>query len=197
MNKINIRDASEVDAPIIADLIYATEDNPEHVWGHGTKEETLARIEWLVKNKDSRYSYTNIKVAELDGKPCGAIILLRSEDILKLDIKTSLKLLYLIKGTKRKISFLLDIIKGFGLDEAEENELYIANLATSEEVRGKGIGKDLMKCAEKTAKEQGYKVCSLLAKDKNISRFYEKLDYIIEKEERYFSHSLYRMIKAV
>lgn len=197
MNNLNLRDASECDAPIIAELVYVTEDDPEHEWGEGSKEEILDRISYLVKVEGSRYYYKNIKVAELDGKPCGAIILLKSDDIPMLDITTSVKLFMSIKGVMRKIKFIRDIILASRLDECEDNEIYVANLATSEEVRGKGIGKSLMILAEKMAKEQGYKRCSLLAKDKSLINFYSKLDYKLEKEERYFSHNLYRMVKMV
>lgn len=197
MNNLNLRDASECDAPIIAELVYVTEDDPEHEWGEGSKEEILDRISYLVKVEGSRYYYKNIKVAELDGKPCGAIILLKSDDIPMLDITTSIKLFMFIKGVMRKIKFIRDIILASRLDECEDHEIYVANLATSEEVRGKGIGKSLMILAEKMAKEQGYKRCSLLAKDKNLINFYSKLDYKLEKEERYFSHNLYRMVKMV
>ena len=197
MNNLNLRDASECDAPIIAELVYVTEDDPEHEWGEGSKEEILDRISYLVKVEGSRYYYKNIKVAELDGKPCGAIILLKSDDIPMLDITTSIKLFMSIKGVMRKIKFIRDIILASRLDECEDNEIYVANLATSEEVRGKGIGKSLMILAEKMAKEQGYKRCSLLAKDKSLINFYSKLDYKLEKEERYFSHNLYRMVKMV
>ena len=197
MNNLNLRDASECDATIIAELVYVTEDDPEHEWGEGSKEEILDRISYLVKVEGSRYYYKNIKVAELDGKPCGAIILLKSDDIPMLDITTSIKLFMSIKGVMRKIKFIRDIILASRLDECEDHEIYVANLATSEEVRGKGIGKSLMILAEKMAKEQGYKRCSLLAKDKSLINFYSKLDYKLEKEERYFSHNLYRMVKMV
>ncbi|MGL5379175.1 GNAT family N-acetyltransferase [Clostridium sp.] len=197
MKNLNLRDASESDAASIAELIYATEDEPEYVWGQGTKRETLSRIEWLVKSEGSRYSYTKIKVAELNGKICGAIILLKNEEIFNLDIKTSLKLVSLIKGIKRKLLFIKDVFFSYGLNESDDGEMYIANLATSPEVRGKGIGKELMKLAEKMAKENGYSKCSLLAKDANIRVFYEKLDYKFEREEKFCSHSLYKMIKIV
>lgn len=197
MNNLNLRDASECDAPIIAELVYVTEDDPEHEWGEGSRQEILDRISYLVKVEGSRYYYKNIKVAELDGKPCGAIILLKSDDIPMLDITTSIKLFMSIKGVMRKIKFIKDMILASRLDECEDHEIYVANLATSEEARGKGIGKSLMILAEKMAKEQGYKRCSLLAKDKSLINFYSKLDYKLEKEERYFSHNLYRMVKMV
>lgn len=197
MKNLTLRDATDCDAPIIAGLIYATEDNPDHVWGQGTKDVILNRIEWLVRSNGSRYSYLNIKVAELNGKTCGAIILLNSEEIIGLDIKTSLKLLCLIKGFRAKARFLKDLMLSMSLEEGGEKELYIANLATTEDVRGYGIGKELMRLAENVAKENGYKGCSLLAKDSKIRTFYEKLDYKFEEEQKYFSQSLYRMVKLV
>lgn len=197
MRNLTLRTATEEDAPMIAGLIYETEDNPDHVWGQGTKDTILNRIQWLVESETSRYSYLNIKVAELDGKICGAIVLLDSDEIAGLDIKTSLKLLTIIKGVKAKGVFLKDLFTGRNLEEGGEKELYIANLATNSEVRGLGIGKELLRLAEKIAKEEGYKGCSLLAKDAKVMRFYEKMNYVLEKEEKYFSHSLYRMAKAV
>lgn len=197
MKNLTLRDATEGDAPIIADLIYGTEDNPDHVWGQGTKTVILNRIKWLVESDNSRYSYLNIKVAELNEKICGAIILLDSKEILSLDIKTSFKLITLIKGFKAKGKFIKDLFLMRNLEEGGEKELYIANVATTEDVRGLGIGKELMKLAEKIAKSQGYKGCSLLAKDAKVMKFYEKLNYTLEREEKYFSHSLYRMAKMV
>ncbi len=88
----------------------------------------------------------------------------------------------MIKGIKGKIKFIKDFIRGMYLEEGGKRELYIANLATTKEVRGLGIGKELMRLAEKIAKEKGYKGCSLLAKDKNVRKFYEKLDYKFEKK---------------
>lgn len=197
MKNLTLRDAVEEDAPIITGLIYDTEDLPEHIWGQGTKDEILNRIKLLVLSDNSRYSYLNIKVAEFNDKICGAIILLDSEEIAQLDTKTSLKLFFMIKGIKGKVKFIKDFIKGMSLEEGGKRELYIANLATNKEVRGLGIGKELMRLAEKIAKKEGYKGCSLLAKDKNVRKFYEKLDYKFEKEEKYCSQYLYRMIKMV
>ncbi|NFV70779.1 GNAT family N-acetyltransferase [Clostridium botulinum] len=197
MKNFTLREAVEEAAPIIAGLIYDTEDFPEHIWGQGTKEEILNRIKLLVLSDNSRYSYLNVEVAQLNDKICGAIILLDSEEIAQLDTKTSFKLLFMIKGIKGKMKFIKDFIKGMSLEEGGKRELYIANLATDKSVRGLGIGKELMRLAEKIAKKEGYKGCSLLAKDKNVRKFYEKLDYKFEKEEKYCSQYLYRMVKMV
>lgn len=197
MKNLVLRDAAEIDAPIISELIYVTEDHPEHVWGHGTKEEILERLESLIRGENFRYSLKNIKVAELSGKVCGVIVGLKEDEIMNLDIKTTIKLLSLIKGLKNKVKFIYDVIQGYSLTEAEKGEFYISNIATSPEVRGLGIGKELIKIAENMAKEKGYKNCSLLAKDKVVKSFYEKLDYKFEEIREYCSQDLYRMVKVV
>lgn len=197
MKDLIIRDAKKNDSSIIAKLIYSTEDHPDHVWGNGSKEEILARIEFLIISEFSRYSYRNIKVAEYKGIPCGAITLLPSEKISNMDIKTSLKLISLIKGFTRKLNFIKDILLSMSLEEGGDGELYIANIATSEEFRGKGIGKALMRASEVVAKEKGYKGCSLLAKDESVMKYYEKFDYIFTEKQLYFSQSLYKMVKMI
>ena len=192
MESFTVREATKGESKFIAELVYKTEDDPEHVWGYGSKVEIIDRIKWLVENEDSRYSYKNIEVAEIDGKICGAIILIKGKELSKLDLKTSIKLIKYIKGIKNKIRLIKDVILELDFNECEKN-----NLATLEEYRCKGIGKALIKLAEESAKKAGYKRCSLLAKDAGVKSFYEKLDFVFEKEEPYYSHTLYKMIKAV
>ena len=171
MESFTLREATKGDSKTIAELVFKTEDDPEHVWGYGNKVEIINRIKMLVECESSRYSYNNVKVAEKDGKVCGAIILLKGKDLSKLDLATSIKLIKNINGIKNKLRFIKDLILEFNFFECEENELYIANLATFEEYRGMGIGKALIKLAENNAKEEGYKICSLLAKDKSVKGF--------------------------
>lgn len=197
MESFTLREAKKEDSGSIADLVYKTEDDPEHIWGYGRKKEIINRIKLLVESEDSRYSYRNVKVAELKGKICGAIILIKGKDLSKLDKITTIKLIKYIKRIKNKIKFLKDVILELNLNECEKNEFYIANLATLEEYRGMGIGKALISLAEEDAKRLGYKVCSLLAKDSFVKGFYEKLNFVFEEEEEFYSHTLYRMIKAV
>ena len=137
MESFTLREATKGDSTIIAELVYKTEDDPEHVWGYGSKDEIIHRIKWLVESEDSRYSYKNVEVAELEGKICGAIILIKGKDLSKLDLITIIKLIKYIKGIKNKIRFLKDVILELGLNECEKNEFYIANLATLEEFRCK------------------------------------------------------------
>ena len=128
MESFTLREATKGDSKTIAELVYKTEDDPEHVWGYGSKDEIINRIKMLVECEGSRYSYNNVKVAEKDGKVCGAIILLKGKDLSKLDLATSIKLIKNINGIKNKLRFIKDLILEFNFFECEENELYIANL---------------------------------------------------------------------
>ena len=94
MESFTLREATKGDSTIIAELVYKTEDDPEHVWGYGSKDEIIHRIKWLVESEDSRYSYKNVEVAELEGKICGAIILIKGKDLSKLDLITIIKLIH-------------------------------------------------------------------------------------------------------
>ena len=60
MESFTVREATKGESKFIAELVYKTEDDPEHVWGYGSKVEMIDRIKWLVENEDSRYSYKNI-----------------------------------------------------------------------------------------------------------------------------------------
>ena len=73
MESFTVREATKGESKFIAELVYKTEDDPEHVWGYGSKVEIIDRIKWLVENEDSRYSYKNIEVAEIDGKICRCV----------------------------------------------------------------------------------------------------------------------------
>ena len=110
MESFTLREATKGDSKTIAELVYKTEDDPEHVWGYGSKDEVINRIKMLVECEGSRYSYNNVKVAEKDGKVCGAIILLKGKDLSKLDLATSIKLIKNINGIKNKLRFIKDLI---------------------------------------------------------------------------------------
>ncbi|MBS6184842.1 MAG: GNAT family N-acetyltransferase, partial [Clostridium celatum] len=125
MESFTVREATKGESKFIAELVYKTEDDPEHVWGYGSKVEMIDRIKWLVENEDSRYSYKNIEVAEIDGKICGAIILIKGKELSKLDLKTSIKLIKYIKGIKNKIRLIKDVILELDFNECEKNEFYI------------------------------------------------------------------------
>ena len=43
MESFTLREATKGDSKTIAELVYKTEDDPEHVWGYGSKDEIINR----------------------------------------------------------------------------------------------------------------------------------------------------------
>ena len=174
---IKIRKGRIDDAEGVARLIYYTEVNPVDVWGGSSKEETLENIKKLIRTKESRYSTEYITVAELDNKVVGAIILIPYDKIDKLSIETDIKQINKIGGLHGKILYIINSIKYIIFRECNRGNLYISNIATDEKARGLGVGKMLMMYAEEVAKNEDFDGISLLAKNENVTKFYEKLNY--------------------
>ena len=68
MESFTLREATKGDSEFIAELVYKTEDDPEHVWGYGSKVEIIDRIKWLVESEGSRYSITMLKLLNYMGR---------------------------------------------------------------------------------------------------------------------------------
>ncbi|GAA0085833.1 hypothetical protein UT300007_22720 [Clostridium sp. CTA-7] len=116
-------------------------------------------------------------MAEVDEKILGAMILIPYDELDRLSIKTDFKQLKKMEGFSEKFYYIVTRIKYMLFRECRRGNLYISNIATDEKARGLGIGKMLMKYAEQVAKKEDYDGISLLAKNENVSKFYEKLDY--------------------
>ncbi len=174
---IKIRKGKNSDVDEIARLIYYTEVNTGDVWGGETKEETLENLKTLIRTKESRYSTDYITVAELNKKVVGAIILIPYDKLDKLSIETDIRLFNRIEGFTEKILYIVNSIKYMIFRECRRGNLYISNIATDERTRGLGVGKLLMMYAEQVAKNAEFEGISLLAKNENVTKFYEKLNY--------------------
>ncbi|HEX6552194.1 MAG TPA: GNAT family N-acetyltransferase [Ktedonobacteraceae bacterium] len=63
-----------------------------------------------------------------------------------------------------------------------EGQAYIGELATSEEVEGRGVGKALAQACEQWAREQGYRILSLAtgAANERALGFYRHMGYLDE-----------------
>ncbi len=105
------------------------------------------------------------------------MILIPYDELDRLSIKTDFKQLKKMEGFSEKFYYMVTRIKYMLFRECRRGNLYISNIATDEKARGLGIGKKLMKYAEQVAKKEDYDGISLLAKNENVSKFYEKLDY--------------------
>ena len=59
------------------------------------------------------------------------------------------------------------------------------------------MAKFLLNYAENVALANNLKRCSLIAKDRYTSKFYEKLNYIILKDYEIFGHEIIKMAKNI
>ena len=197
MNMVNIRPAKYSDVEEIGNLIYYTEVYPEDVWGGENKEECLKNLINLIKIEESRYSYKYATVAEKDNKILGAIITIPYEMLDKLSVKTDTKVIKHIDGIIGKLKYIRDSLAFMICRECKYGDLYIANIATSKDARGLGIGKMLMSYAEKEAKKRKLKGISLLEKDESVSKFYEKLNYKKTFDKEFCGERIIKMAKFV
>lgn len=195
---MKIQYAKKEHAAMLSELIYSTEEDPEMIWGYGTKEEILKRLTKLIKRTDTRYSYKYARVAIENGKIYGAMIGLPHNKLITLDNDTEKVILELQQGVWRKLRWFLSAIKGANTKESESGEFYIANLATFSWARGKGVGTQLMLDAEERAQDFGLNKCSLLVDQERpaVVRLYSGLGYRI-KEEIFEEQKYYRMIKPL
>lgn len=195
--KAKLRKAKVEDAEEIANLIYYTEVSPEDVWGGENKEECLDNLIQLVKLEESRYSYKYATVAELDGEILGAMITIPYEKLNGLSVKTDTKIIKHLYGVIDKLRYIRDALAFMIFKECKAGNLYIANIATAKSARGMGIGKLLMKYAEKEAKSSKHNGISLLAKNEKVTKFYEKLDYKKTFDKVFFGERIIKMAKFI
>lgn len=124
------------------------------------------------------------------------MILIPYDELDRLSIKTDFKQLKKMEGIIEKSYYIINRIKYMIFRECRRGNLYISNIATDEEARGLGIGKKLMKYAEQIARKEEYDGISLLAKDENVSKFYEKLDYDKVFDKVLFGERIIKMAKC-
>ena len=194
---VRIRKAQVQDRDSLSKLIYSTEVHPESVWGGESKEECLEVLKELFTTKGSRYNLDYISVAEKDEVILGAIILIPYDELDSLSMKTYMKLIHYYDSIYDKFLYILNNFKYTVFRECRRGNLYIANVATSKEARGLGVGKLLMKHAEETAKNQEFKGVSLIAKNEYVSTFYEKLKYRKVFDRSILGERLIKMAKPI
>lgn len=75
-----------------------------------------------------------------------------------------------------------DILGCCILTQMDERYLKLRQMAVQKNLQGKGIGEAIMSFAENLARDKGYKVLMLHARDTAIG-FYEKFGYIMKGEQ--------------
>ena len=137
----------------------------------------------LLMNIETSVAREGLYVAEVEGKVMGVLFLRWEGQNVPNDVPSP-SLLHAARrfGLLNVIRFL------FGMwildEEYTSTDCYIEHIAVSEEVRGKGIGKQMLVFAEKFAKEQGFQCLTLNVTSRNTKaiQLYETLGFNIKSK---------------
>jgi len=165
------------------------------------KDETIDKmIAKLFARNAGRFGYNDAYIAELEDKPVGLLIVVRGADVNRLNLKT-IPHLTAVLGFTKAIGFIWRAVTLPGGREAENDELYIANLGIIPSMQGRSLGSQLLAYAEKLAREYNLKKCSLIVgwHNTNARRLYERIGYqIVETVQDEIGHQgYYRMVKVL
>lgn len=171
---VQLRDATLDDAPFIARVVLAGIDMLDI--DAVLPDEQRAIFEHLIeicRMDDTLYSYCNTRIAEVDGKPVGALVAYDGACYAKMREKT----FGLVQQTSG-----MDLSRN--AMETGPGEFYLDSMAVLSGYRGVGIGKLLMRDRMEFALNNGFqKVTLLVDKDKpRLQEYYQSEGFSFSKE---------------
>jgi len=198
--ELGIRPARPDDANFAASMIYLSLDSlADHLFGQ-KKEDIETSLKQLFTRNAGRFGYKDAFVAEFEGKPVGLLIASRGMDLDRLGHETIPHLIAVL-GLIKTIGFVWRTVTLPGGREAEDDELYIANLGIIPSMQGRSFGSHMLAYAEELAREYNLMKCSLIVGWHNTDarRLYERIGYqIVETVQDDAKHrGYYRMVKVL
>ncbi|MCJ7696357.1 MAG: GNAT family N-acetyltransferase [Anaerolineaceae bacterium] len=202
--EIKIRSAILSDGQLFAKLVF--QSYPRFVQngiGLGKEERAKNIILKLFPKPKHRFSKDHTIVAEIQGKKAGIAVLIPGKKLARANNSFGFKLLpmYRVKGKL----FLIQRFSPFVfIKEADKRELLISNISVLPRYQGQGVGKALVKAAEKQAKAEGCTSVTVLVGIQNTHarHFFENLGYkvssvVLESNKRVklFGPGYQRMVK--
>ena len=182
-----LRDATLDDAPFIARVVLAGIDMLDI--DAVLPDEQRAIFEHLIEiccMDDTLYSYCNTRIAEVDGKPVGALVAYYGACYAKMREKT----FGLVQQTSG-----MDLSRN--AMETGPGEFYLDSMAILSDYRGVGIGKMLMRDRVDFALNNGFqKVTLLVDKDKpRLQQYYESEGFAFGGELFVFGSWYNKLVK--
>jgi len=164
---MTVRDAARTDCAKLAQLInFAGEGLPLYLWRQmaGAGEDPWEIGRQRAARDSGGFSYRNSIVAEVDGKIAGALVGYPVADEPEAVDPANTPAMF-VPLTE--------------LENLAAGTWYINAVATFPEARGRGVGSELMRWAERRAVELGLRGVSLIVSDANqgAQRLYERLGY--------------------
>lgn len=162
----------------------------------------------LFFKKPGIYSKENMLIEEKDGHVKGLILVYPAQDMKHLSRQMFglLKDIILTSGFGAFVKMIARFKLNLYFPKLENDELFISNLAVSENYRNQGVATRLLTAAEDIAKDKGLIKLSLFVEIDNITakNVYLRYGFIEEKKvvlpRRYNKHNLfgfYKMVKIV
>ena len=179
---MQIRQATALDAPNIAPLIYdAIGDIANQLTNEKTVELAIAGIQTLIKQTNNRHTYLNTYVAEENGQLLGVIVLYDGATGKQLDAQHA-----------RTYNIIID-------PEAHNDEYYIDTVCVHHSVRGQGIGTKLLQFAETQGRKQGFTKLSLNVELEKLSarKLYEKMGFVVTEPWTIIGEPFHHMVKEI
>ncbi|MBD8497320.1 GNAT family N-acetyltransferase [Paenibacillus arenosi] len=155
-------------------------------------------VQTLYLKSNTRFSSEHTHVVDIDGEVAGILTTAAGSKLDGLNLRAAVKGFSFITG-----KMLKNVAKHAGsllkTKEALDDEYYITTLSVDSKFRGKGIGSKLMDLAEKLARENGYRKCSLTvdANNEKARRLYNQLGYVEQSQFKLMHYTFVRMVKSL
>ena len=185
----SIRDARPSDAPFLAECIFAGMHLYDfEVIVNDDLSDALERITECEGREDTLYTYSRTRLAEVGGKPAGALLSYPGE---------------LYKDLKEKTfrEYWPDFFSLYGNDEPETDsgEYYLDSLAVHPEYRRMGIGRALLEDGIKIGLSKGFTQIALVADAgmPHLIKIYQSIGFVPADHRNVFGTDFLRMIYTV
>ena len=183
----SIRDARPSDAPFLADCILAGMHFADFD-SDNKADALLANLTQCEGREDTLYSYSRTRIAEVDGKPAGALLSYPGE-------------LYKTLRDRTFREFWPAFFTEFNTDETETDpgEYYLDSLAVHPEYRRMGIGRALLEDGIKIGLSQGFTQIALVADAgmPHLINLYASIGFVPADHRHVFGTDFLRMIYTV
>lgn len=189
MSSLVIRDARPSDAPFLAECILAgmhLYDFEEIV--NDDLADALENITQSEGREDTLYTYSRTRIAEVDGKPAGALLSYPGE-------------LYKELRDKTLREYWPSFFTQFNNDESETDsgEYYLDSLAVHPDFRRLGIGRALLEDGIKIGLSKGFTQIALVADAgmPHLIKIYQSIGFVPADHRNVFGTDFLRMIYTV
>lgn len=179
LKTVKIRPAGKSDAHVAAKLLY--QSCPAFsMYGPGLNKDERAKAiyEQLFPSPKHRFSKDHSQMAEIQGQKAGLIVSFPWNQRRIANNRLGMLLLarYRFKGKAVLFRRLFPMIF---MEECTKQDYILSNVAVLPRFQGKGIGKLLVKAAEKTGRSEGCKRILVMVpiQNSNARKFFEHLGY--------------------